>query len=63
MERITAIITANTHDMGEKVLRHLDEWISRMDVTVTVEMSVETLPPPDPYGEEAFAARLREEGR
>ena len=47
MERITVTITADTHDTGAEILKHLDEWLSCIGRTVTVDISVKPLSLPD----------------
>ena len=63
MERITVTVTANTHDMGEQLLRHLGKWLSQIDTAITVDIAVEEKAPSRIWQEvDEFAARLRSEG-
>ena len=49
MERITVTITADTHDTGAEILKHLDEWLSHIERTITVDISVKPLQLPDSF--------------
>ena len=49
MERITVTITSDTHDTGAEILEHLDEWLSRIGRTVTVDISVKPLSLPNSF--------------
>ena len=75
MERITVTVTADTHDIGAQVLKHLDEWLTRVSITATVTIVVEEtkLPPfdidlPKPSNNmqrdvDEFLTQLREDNR
>lgn len=45
MERITVSVTADTSDMGVEVLKNLQEWIARIGMSVTVEITVDLVLP------------------